>query len=105
MVWNWQQPDWPNFSWDEARLRKAEEQFLVGTGVLVGALKHLPESDHEQLTVESISIEAVTTLFCADFQETESGRLTVPVEAPPTRSYVAAQFMHTKQARKNTGQH
>ena len=61
MVWNWQQPDWPNFSWDEARLRKAEEQLLVGTGVLVGTLKHLPESDQEQLAVESISIEAVTT--------------------------------------------
>jgi hypothetical protein len=51
MTWNWQQPDWPNFSWDEARMRKAEEHFLVGTGVFVGTLKHLPEPDPEQLTV------------------------------------------------------
>lgn len=61
MMWNWQQPDWPNFSWDKARLRKAEDHFLMGTGVLAGTLKHLPEPDQEQLTIEAISMEAVTT--------------------------------------------
>ena len=61
MTWNWQQPDWPKFSWDEARLRKAEEHFLVGTGMFIGTLKHLPQSDLEQFTVESISVEALTT--------------------------------------------
>lgn len=61
MIWNWQQPDWPNFSWDKARLRKAEEHFLVGTGVFAGTIKHLPASDQEQLTIEAISTEAVTT--------------------------------------------
>jgi Fic family protein len=61
MRWNWQQPDWPDFSWNEARLRKAEEHFLIGTGMFIGALKHLPQSDQEQLTAESISVEAVTT--------------------------------------------
>jgi Fic family protein len=45
MKWNWQQPDWPDFSWDESRLRKAEEHFLVGTGMLTGTLKHLPLSE------------------------------------------------------------
>lgn len=61
MTWNWQQPNWPNFSWDAARLRKAEEHFLVGTGMFAGTLKHLPAPDKEQLTVEAISTEAVTT--------------------------------------------
>src|ERR1700734_3406793 len=61
MTWNWQLPDWPNFSWDEARLRKAEEHFLLGTGLFVGTFKHLPQSDQELLQVESISVEAVTT--------------------------------------------
>ena len=28
MIWNWQQSDWPNFTWASARLRKAEELFL-----------------------------------------------------------------------------
>jgi Fic family protein len=61
MRWNWQQPDWRNFSWNAARLRKAEEHFLVGTGVFAGTLNHLPSVDHEQLAIEAIGTEAVTT--------------------------------------------
>src|ERR1700723_1053994 len=61
MTWNWQQPDWPEFRWNRARLEKAEEQFLLGGGVLVGAVKHLPEEDRQQLTVDAMSTEAVTT--------------------------------------------
>ncbi len=61
MTWNWQRPDWPNFSWDKACLRKAEEHFLLGTGRFAGALKHLGSIDREQLTIEAISTEALTT--------------------------------------------
>ena len=61
MTWNWEKPNWPNFAWDRARLEKAEQQFLLGGGVLVGTVKHLPEEDREQLTVEAMSTEAVTT--------------------------------------------
>jgi hypothetical protein len=34
MTWTWQRPDWPRFSWDETLLRKAEEEFLVGSGAV-----------------------------------------------------------------------
>lgn len=61
MTWNWQKSDWPNFGWDRARLEKAEQQFLLGGGVLVGTVKHLGEEDREHLTVEAMSTEAVTT--------------------------------------------
>src|SRR6266700_4463387 len=61
MNWNWQQPDWPDFSWDPLRLAKSEEQFLRGGGVLAGAVKHLGPPDRERITVESISSEAITT--------------------------------------------
>jgi Fic family protein len=61
MAWNWQQPDWPNFSWRAVRLEKAEHQFLLGAGVLVGAIKHLNHKDVEELTVEAMSTEALTT--------------------------------------------
>lgn len=61
MIWNWQQPDWPNFSWDAARLRKAEEHFLVGAGLFAGMLKHLAPPEQEQLTIEAMSTEAMTT--------------------------------------------
>jgi Fic family protein len=61
MRWNWQRPDWPNFSWRRALFVKAEEQFLVGGGVFVGAVKHLAAEENEQLTIESMSLEALTT--------------------------------------------
>jgi Fic family protein len=61
MTWNWQQADWPDFSWDAARLRKAEEHFLVGTGVFTGMVRHLSTPDQEQLRVEAMSTEAIST--------------------------------------------
>ena len=61
MTWNWQKPGWPNFTWGAARLRKAEEQFLLGTGMFAGAIRHLDKPDQEQLTSDAISTEALTT--------------------------------------------
>ena len=61
MKWNWQLPDWPDFAWDKARLALAEEQFLVGGGVLLGTVKHLGEEERNQIAVEAMSTEAVTT--------------------------------------------
>lgn len=61
MTWNWQAPDWPRFAWNQLRLTLAEQQFLVGGGMFVGAIKHLGEEDRTQLTVEAMSTEALTT--------------------------------------------
>lgn len=61
MIWNWQQPDWPDFTWNRDRLAAAEKEFLLGSGVFLGAIKHLGEADRNQLTVEAMSTEAVTT--------------------------------------------
>ena len=61
MVWSWQQPDWPIFTRDRSRLEAAEQQFLVGGGVLVGTAKHLGTEERDQLMVEAMSTEALTT--------------------------------------------
>lgn len=61
MRWNWQQPDWPKFTWNRSRLAQAEQQFLVGAGTLIGTFKHLDGEDRSQITIEAISTEAVTT--------------------------------------------
>ena len=61
MTWNWQKPDWPSFSWDQTLLRKAEEHFLMGSGMFVGAMKHLDTIDQKQIAIEAISLEALTT--------------------------------------------
>ena len=61
MNWNWQQPDWPDFSWNKARFVKAEALFLVEAGEFAGMVKHLGREDHDLITVEAMSTEAVTT--------------------------------------------
>jgi Fic family protein len=61
MAWNWQKPDWPNFTWDPTRLARAEERFLMGAGVLIGTAKHLGEESRNQLIVDAMSGEAITT--------------------------------------------
>src|SRR6201981_2163700 len=61
MTWNWQTSDWPTFAWDRARLEAAETQFLVGGGVFIGTVRHLAKEEHDQLTIEAMSTEAVTT--------------------------------------------
>ncbi|MBI4902047.1 MAG: Fic family protein [Acidobacteria bacterium] len=61
MDWNWQQSDWPHFSWDAQVLRQAEEQFLLGGGLLAGVFKHLQQQDCYEVTVEASCDEAVIT--------------------------------------------
>jgi Fic family protein len=61
MLWNWQQSDWPKFSYDPARLRSLEDRFLHGAGVAVGAMAHLGEDDRAGLTISLIAQEAVDT--------------------------------------------
>ena len=61
MTWNWQQPDWPDFRWKSSRLEEAEQQFLLNGGTFVGAVKHLGEQERDQLRVEAMSTEALTT--------------------------------------------
>jgi Fic family protein len=61
MTWNWQKTDWPEFRWEAARLALAEKEFLIAGGKLAGTVKHLGEEEREQITVDSMSTEAVTT--------------------------------------------
>jgi len=61
MPWNWQKPDWPAFCWERESLDNAEKQFLVSGGLFVGTVKHLGKEEHDQLTIEAMSTEAVTT--------------------------------------------
>ncbi len=61
MTWNWEKPDWPNFGWDRHRLESAEKEFLVSGGVFVGTARHLGKADHDQLIIEAMTTEAVTT--------------------------------------------
>lgn len=61
MTWNWQQPDWPNFTYVSAVLEPLEKRFLLQSGEFVGARKHIGADDQETLKIELISDEAVKT--------------------------------------------
>lgn len=61
MTWNWQQADWPNFSYDPRALELLEQQFLRHSGEVIGAARHVGPDDQEALRIELISEEAVKT--------------------------------------------
>jgi Fic family protein len=61
MPWNWEQPDWPNFSYHSEVLAPLEREFLLRSGEFIGAYKHVGPDDQEILKIELISEEAVKT--------------------------------------------
>ena len=61
MIWNWQQPDWPQFTWETGRLALAEQELLLGGGRLAGTVEQLSGDEHNLFTVEVMRREAITT--------------------------------------------
>ena len=61
MKWNWEQPGWPEFSYDPAAMEPLERQFLLHSGEFIGACKHVSTADQDRLKIELISDEAVKT--------------------------------------------
>ncbi len=63
MTWNWQREDWPHFEYKgkQEEIETLEEKFLMRSGVVVGALKHIDVDNKIQLRIELLSDEAVKT--------------------------------------------
>ncbi len=61
MTWNWQQADWPDFTYDASALETMETEFQRESGVIIGAFRHLNEDDQNRLRVDLISDEALKT--------------------------------------------
>jgi Fic family protein len=61
MTWNWEQSDWPNFTYDSGALEPLEKEFLLRSGELIGACKHIHVDDQATLKIELITDEAVKT--------------------------------------------
>lgn len=61
MTWNWTQPDWPNFRYDAAPLRALEQQFLLSSGEVIGAVRHIDPKQRDLLRIELLSDEAIKT--------------------------------------------
>jgi Fic family protein len=61
MSWNWERPDWANFSYDSTALEPLEKRFLLQSGQFIGAFKHIGADDQDTLKIELIGDEAVKT--------------------------------------------
>jgi len=61
MTWNWEQSNWPTFSYDSNALEALERQFLRFSGEFIGAFKHVRPDEQDALKIELISDEAVKT--------------------------------------------
>lgn len=59
--WNWQQDNWPNFSYDKEIIAPLEQEYIQEAGISFGIMKSLPETEQNQLAVELISDEALNT--------------------------------------------
>lgn len=60
-MWNWQNPDWPTFRYDAASLESYEQQFLLSSGEVLGAVHHVNAPDRDQLRIDLLSEEAMKT--------------------------------------------
>jgi Fic family protein len=61
MKWNWQQKDWPVFTYNNSSLATLEKEFLYQSGILIGALVHLNDEEQNQLKIDIFSNEALKT--------------------------------------------
>jgi len=59
--WNWEQSDWPHFTFDAAKIEPFEHEFLLKAGICSGTIKHVHGEDKDFLTVQLISNEALRT--------------------------------------------
>ncbi|NEW86219.1 Fic family protein [Rhodopseudomonas sp. WA056] len=61
MPWNWEDPNWPVFSYEAKGLDKFESDFLLRSGEFIGAFKHVSQDEQTSLRIELISEEALKT--------------------------------------------
>jgi Fic family protein len=60
-VWNWQKNDWPDFRFDESRLRGLEADFLRRAGFFCWSCMQIADDGKDLLSVELMSEEAMKT--------------------------------------------
>ena len=61
MRWNWTQPDWPNFRYDSDAVEPLEQRFLLSSGEILGAVRHVTGKERDRLRIELLSEEAMRT--------------------------------------------
>lgn len=60
-IWNWQQKEWPQFTYHKDKLSSLELKFSHNVGTVLGAFKHVNKNEKENLIIEILSNEALKT--------------------------------------------
>lgn len=61
MPWNWTQPGWPDFRYAASALDALEQHFLLSSGEILGAVRHVGGDERDRLRIELLSEEAMRT--------------------------------------------
>jgi Fic family protein len=61
ILWNWQQKDWPHFTYDLGNMTDLEATFLKKAGEAFGIVKHLSSRDKRDIAIQMLSNEALQT--------------------------------------------
>jgi len=61
MHWNWQQADWPHFTYESSLFHEFEREFIDRSGQILGTFRHFSDKEKEELRVELITDESFLT--------------------------------------------
>jgi Fic family protein len=61
MQWIWQDKNFPNFDYDTSLFTEFEQEFYLNSGIIIGTLSHLEANNLEDLKIEILTQEAVST--------------------------------------------
>ena len=92
--WNWQQQDWPNFTYDSATIAAMEQDFLQQSGLSFGVSKHITSAEKNDLVINLISNEALkTSEIEGEILDRESLQSSIKkhfgLKVPPTHNHPA----------------
>src|SRR5579871_6184185 len=59
MVWNWELPDWPKYTYHSDRIAQQERQFLLEVGKAGAFLRSITKDEYHQFVVEILSLEGM----------------------------------------------
>ncbi|MCH9851948.1 MAG: Fic family protein [Alphaproteobacteria bacterium] len=61
MMWNWQQNNWPHFSYEAEKLNQKENEFSFNAGQSFGIFISLGNTDQKHINIQLLESEAYTT--------------------------------------------
>ncbi|MDQ6970799.1 MAG: Fic family protein [Mariprofundus sp.] len=59
MMWNWEQKNWPEFTYNSSALEVLEQRFIVESSKLIGASSIITDEQQQRFTIDLMSEEAL----------------------------------------------